>query len=232
MEFTDWEPVYETLLADFGYPRDGDERAGAVLADVATETGYTLAVGDVPAKGTVAIAGAGPSLESEAETAVDADTVYAASTAGERLREVGVAVDVLTTDLDKSPETPVAFSQEGVTTVVHAHGDNVSAVREVAPRCDPAHTLGTTQAASTGPVVNVGGFTDGDRAAFLADHRGADRLVFPGWDFDDTDVDEEKKHKLVWAERLLYWLEVRRGERFSVLDDRRGDIDTSVLPIG
>jgi uncharacterized Rossmann fold enzyme len=40
-----------------------------------------------------------------------------------------------------------------------------------------------------------------------------------------------KRRKLAWAERLLYWLERRRGERFSVLDGRRNGIETSALPV-
>jgi uncharacterized Rossmann fold enzyme len=80
-------------------------------------------------------------------------------------------------------------------------------------------------------VYNVGGFTDGDRAAFLADHCGADRLTFLGWDFDDPEVGPMKRRKLAWAERLLYWLERRRGERFGVLDGRRDAIDDSSLPV-
>jgi uncharacterized Rossmann fold enzyme len=79
----------------------------------------------------------------------------------------------------------------------------------------------TTQVEPRPPVVNVGGFTDGDRAAFLADHLGADSLVFPGWDFDDPGVSAQKRRKLRWAARLLAWLERHRGERFSVLDGRR-----------
>jgi uncharacterized Rossmann fold enzyme len=73
-------------------------------------------------------------------------------------------------------------------------------------------------------VVNYGGFTDGDRAAFLADEFGAGELVFLGWDFDDPRVDPMKAKKLQWAERLLRWLEVRRDETFSVLDGRREEI--------
>jgi len=83
----------------------------------------------------------------------------------------------------------------------------------------------TTQAAPASPVRNYGGFTDGDRAAFFADHFGAASLVFPGWDFEDPSVTTEKRQKLRWAERLLRWLEQRRGERFDVLDGRRDDIE-------
>ncbi|MFC6736148.1 hypothetical protein ACFQEQ_07845, partial [Halolamina salina] len=73
-------------------------------------------------------------------------------------------------------------------------------------------------------VRNFGGFTDGDRDAFLADALGAGELRFVGWQFDDPDVGELKARKLHWAERLLYWLETRRGERFVVLDGRREEL--------
>jgi uncharacterized Rossmann fold enzyme len=52
----------------------------------------------------------------------------------------------------------------------------------------------------------------------------------PGWVFDDPAVSAEKREKLRWAERLLYWLERRRGQRFAVLDGRRDDIETANLP--
>jgi hypothetical protein len=180
---------------------------------------------------TVAIAGAGPSLRDHLSVARKADAVFAASSAADVCLAAGVAVDAMVTDLDKNPETARTLTDRGVPVAVHAHGDNLPALREHVPTFDDAHVLATTQAAPVGPVRNVGGFTDGDRAAFLADHLGAAKLRFPGWDFDDPDVDDEKRHKLEWAERLLYWLERRRGDRFPVLDGRRDAIDCSHLPI-
>jgi len=227
VNFEEWEPVYETILADFGYDRAGDEAARDELAGMTDEFDTTR----IPVSGTVAVVGAGPSLEAESDRAADADAVFAASNAADRLRAVGVGVDVQATDLDKSSETTVQLSREGIPVVVHAHGDNRPAVRRTVPRCDGEHVLATTQAEPAGPVRNFGGFTDGDRAAFLADHLGADRIVLVGWDFDDPDLDPEKRRKLRWAERLLYWLERRRGERFDALDGRRGGIDTSDLPV-
>jgi len=172
-----------------------------------------------------AIAGAGPSLEAEADRARTAGAVLAASTAADRLREQGVAVDAMVTDLDKNPETGRELSRSGTPVVAHAHGDNIPAVERHVPDYDPAYVLPTTQAAPRSPVRNFGGFTDGDRAAFLADHLGAAELVFVGWDFEDDTLGPEKRRKLDWAERLLAWLERRRGERFAVLDGRRDGID-------
>ncbi|WP_101297939.1 6-hydroxymethylpterin diphosphokinase MptE-like protein [Halegenticoccus soli] len=223
MKFSEWEPAYESILSDFGFSREADEASRDALADLARpfDTGRFAGVEGAA----VAVAGAGPSLADEAERAAEADYVFAASTAADLLRDAGIAVDLMVTDLDKNVETARDLTREGVPVAAHAHGDNLAAVREWIPAFDPEHTLATTQAAPVGPVVNYGGFTDGDRAAFIADEFGAGTLTFVGWDFDDPSVDPIKAKKLGWAERLLRWLELRRGERFSILDGRRGAID-------
>lgn len=231
VNFETWEPVYEAVLADFGYDRGADERARDTLYELLAGR-ETLPPEDiVGGGGTVAVAGAGPSLESELGAVRSADSVYAASTAADRLRAHDVAVDCLVTDLDKHPGTVVSLTHESVPVVAHAHGDNIPAIREVVPDADTTALIPTTQSTPRPPIRNVGGFTDGDRAAFLADYLGATRLTFPGWDFEDPSVGPEKARKLRWAERLLYWLEHRRGGRFGVLDGRRDAIDTEPLPI-
>ncbi|ELZ35032.1 hypothetical protein C474_01687 [Halogeometricum pallidum JCM 14848] len=221
MEFTDWEPVYERILSDFGYPREGDERARDAMAEYARpfDAGRVDCAGE-----TVAVVGAAPSLRDEVDAVADADRVFAASTAADVVREAGYRVDLMVTDLDKNPETARERTQAGRPVAAHAHGDNVPAVRRWMPRFDAGHVLATTQAAPVENVVNFGGFTDGDRAAFLADAFGAAELRFVGWDFDDPSVDAAKARKLRWAERLLHLLERRRGERFAVLDGRRESI--------
>lgn len=222
MEFTEWEPIYEAILADFGFDRAADEAAREDLAAVAEpfETDRLDCTGQ-----TVAVAGAGPSLEAETSVAREADRVFAASTATDRLVAEGIDVDAMVTDLDKNPETVAERTRNGAITVVHAHGDNRDLLAEWLAEVDPEHLLGTTQAAPTDSVANVGGFTDGDRAAFLADAMGAAEIRFLGWDFEDPDVTGMKAQKLDWAERLLELLERRRGDRFAVLDGRREQIE-------
>lgn len=231
IDFAQWEPVYEAICADFGYDRAADERARDRLAALSSpfdERRFALASDQA-----VAIAGAGPSLTDDRsiDRADGADVVVAASTAVDTLDTAGIAVDWMVTDLDKNPDTVRHLANRGTPVAVHAHGDNVEALEAVVPDCPAGSILPTTQARPRAHVVNVGGFTDGDRAAFLADALGAGELSFVGWDFDDPDVDAVKARKLTWAERLLYWLERRRGERFDVLDDRRDEIDVASLPI-
>ena len=225
MNFQEWEPTYEAILADFGYPRAADEAARDELD--ALSSGFDLDRLRPLDGATVAVAGGASTLADEVAVAAEADHVIAASTAADVLRDAGVGVALMTTDLDKNVETAVALTHEGTPVAVHAHGDNREAIQNAVPQMRTEHVLPTTQAAPRGSIQNFGGFTDGDRGAFLADHFGTARLVFPGWDFDDPTVDEEKRKKLRWAERLLGWLERRRGERFPVLDGRRSALDLS-----
>ncbi|QLG47727.1 6-hydroxymethylpterin diphosphokinase MptE-like protein [Natrinema halophilum] len=232
MEFDEWEPVYEAILDDFGYDRTGDERGRERLESLLEET-YDPAELAILRDATVAVAGAGPSLETDRnlDRVRDADVVLAASTAVDVLVSEDIDVECMVTDLDKNPETVERLTDAGVPVAVHGHGDNLDAIRNVVPNCRHEYVLPTTQTEPRGIVRNFGGFTDGDRAAFLADHFGAAELVFVGWDFDDPTVDRTKARKLEWAERLLYWLETRRMDHFSILDGRRDGIVTDGIPI-
>ncbi|MEF8800473.1 MAG: 6-hydroxymethylpterin diphosphokinase MptE-like protein [Halolamina sp.] len=226
MEFQVWEPVYERILAAFGFERAADERARDRLASMTEPFDLERLAGFEGA--TVAIAGAGPPLAVETRVAAEADRVVAASSAADVLTEAGVEVDLAVTDLDKNPSSLAEMSHEGTPVAAHAHGDNIPAIEEWGPEFADEQLLPTTQAEPVGPVRNFGGFTDGDRGAFLADALGAAELRFPGWAFDDPTVDPMKAQKLRWAERLLYWLETRRDEQFPVLDGRR---DRLTLPV-
>jgi len=222
MEFDVWEPVYERILTDFGFDRGADERARDRLAAMTEPFDLDPLHGFEGA--TVAVVGGGPGVENETDAAATADRVVATSGAAATLQDAGVTVDLAVTDLDGTPERLAAASHEGLPVAVHAHGDNVDALERWVPAFADEQLLATTQAAPAGPVQNFGGFTDGDRAAFLADVLGASELRFFGWSFDDPAVSEMKGKKLDWAERLLYWLETRRGERFGVLDGRRDEL--------
>ena len=229
--FSEWEPIYTAILADFGFERAADERARDVAADVATPFDHDrLAALD---GATVAVVGAAPSLPGEL-TAFDptsVDAIVAASTAVDVLSDAGLSVDLMVTDLDKNVETARDLTRSGTPVAAHAHGDNISTVREWLPQFKGEQTLVTTQAAPRGPVKNFGGFTDGDRAAFLAHAFGAADLRFLGWAFDDPAVDPMKARKLRWAEHLLYWLEQRRDERFGVLAGRRDSLTTALTSL-
>ncbi len=224
MLYSEWKPVYEAILADFGYDRRGDEKARDLLGSLVVD-GDPLSVTEIDLTGTVAVCGGASTLMDELDRARRADSVVAASNAAKVCIESDIEVDCVVTDLDKTPRTAIRLSETDTPVAVHAHGDNTEELERFVPEFNVDSVLPTTQAAPVSPVVNPGGFTDGDRAAFLADICGGDELVFPGWSFDDPSVSPEKAKKLRWAERLLCWLEARRSEQFDILDGRRDRID-------
>ena len=226
MEFETWEPIYERIVEDFGYDPATDRQARDRLATSVDPFDFDRFDFDGH---DVAIAGGSEVLESQLDDCKSADRVIAVSNAAQVLDRADIRPDLVVTDLDKTPTTAIALSERGVPVAIHAHGDNREAIQAFLPRFETTNVLGTTQVEPTPSVVNFGGFTDGDRAAFLADHFGAGSLIFPGWDLEDETVSTVKARKLRWAARLLRWLERHRMERFEVLDGLRTELDRSPI---
>ncbi|MCX2817942.1 DUF115 domain-containing protein [Haladaptatus sp. F3-133] len=206
MRYGDWEPFYEAILEGFGYTREDDRRAARVLnSRLDAFDDHRL---DALLDGeTVVVVGNAPSLEPRHVTE---GVVVAADAAALRLYEAGVDVDIIVTDLDGAPRHAVERSHDGTVVAVHAHGDNVDALRRYVPRFESRNVVGTTQTRPFGVLHNFGGFTDGDRSAFLADGFGASRIELHGFDFGDATG--EKRKKLRWAWRLLRVLAYQRHE--------------------
>jgi len=210
MDYEEWDVYYRQILDDFGYSREADERSAHILdAKLGGERIDPASLGPLFAGREVTIAGNAPRLADE--LAGVAHPLVAADEATSVLRKAGLRPDVVVTDLDGDVEDQVAASAEGAVVVVHAHGDNVAAVEKWAPKFR-GPVIGTTQSRPFGRVYNFGGFTDGDRAAFLADHLGARSLLLLGFDFENPspkDADREtKQRKLDWAYILLQALDV------------------------
>jgi uncharacterized Rossmann fold enzyme len=94
------------------------------------------------------------------------------------------------------------MNRAGTVMVVHAHGDNMDLLRFWVPLF-PGPLVGTTQAGPFGRIHNFGGFSDGDRAVFLALALGAAEVTLAGFFLDDPGVNPVKRKKLLWARTLL-----------------------------
>ncbi|MFW5983932.1 MAG: 6-hydroxymethylpterin diphosphokinase MptE-like protein [Halobacteria archaeon] len=207
MRFEDWEPFYEAILTDFGYSREEDRRSARALNGFLQP--FDVSRLDAVFGGAdVSVVGNAPCLEPRD---VRGDVVVAADAAARRLADAGVPVDVIVTDLDGAPRHAATESVDGTLVVVHAHGDNPDAVERWLPEFEARNVVGTTQTRPFGVLHNFGGFTDGDRAVFLADSFGASRIRLYGFDF--TDARDEKREKLRWAHRLLRVLGEERDEK-------------------
>lgn len=208
MKFEDWEPFYEAILKDFGYSRREDIRAASFL-NRRLEPFDARRIDELVRGEDVVVVGNAPSLKPADVTDIS-HVVVAADGAAERLYNAGIDADIIVTDLDGSPRHAAEASNSDTVVAVHAHGDNTDALRRWLGRFSTGNVLGTTQTRAFGVMQNFGGFTDGDRAAFLVDAFGASNIKLVGFDFQDATG--EKLEKLRWARRLLRVLSEERGE--------------------
>lgn len=205
---SDWEPLYQQILSEFGYSRDDDEACVRVLKAVTVNSDL---IDDDEAleffSSTVTIVGNAPCLEGDVSGFTPQGKVIVSGSAVSRIRSLGIHIDVVVTDLDGDVESQIQASSDGALTFIHAHGDNVDLVRDHAWRFK-GHVILTTQSHPENTVSNYGGFTDGDRAVCIARHFGARRLYLVGFDYDEPMVKEgsdasTKLRKLAWAKRII-----------------------------
>jgi uncharacterized Rossmann fold enzyme len=197
--FEDWEPYYLRILAHFSFDRARDEAAARLLASLLSRDDLPLLEGLMRGK-PATVCGNGPNLMDELGKITG--TVIAADGAANRLLARGIRPEAIVTDLDGASEAFVRMNQAGTVVVVHAHGDNMPLLRSWVPRF-PGPLVGTTQSRPFDGIHNFGGFSDGDRAVFLADALGATEVVIAGFDLDDPTVDPVKRGKLLFARELL-----------------------------
>ena len=224
MEFREWEKYYSQILLDFGYDRAKDEEAAALLAELSAQkklaTVEELRVHLADKE--VFVFGDGPSLREAVGNDNFEGTLIAADGATSALMEKGLVPQLIVTDLDGKVEDQLAANEKGATVVVLAHGDNMEALRQWVPKFE-GELVATSQSAPVRHLLSFGGFTDGDRAVFLADHFGARTITLVGFDFgsdrgrgspsdyeeeiDLNDRDKVKMRKLTWANVLIAMLD-------------------------
>ena len=197
--FEDWEPYYLRILAHFSFERAKDEEAAVLLSSLLSRDDLGLLEGRIRGK-TVTVCGNGPSLTGELDRI--RGSVIAADGAANRLIARGIRPVVIVTDLDGATDAFIGMNREGTVIVVHAHGDNMDLLRSWVPRF-PGPLVGTTQSRPFDGIHNFGGFSDGDRAVFLAEALGAAEVVTAGFDLDDPTVGPVKRGKLLFARELL-----------------------------
>ena len=226
MEFGLWEKYYKEILDDFGFSRSGDEESAKLLDEILSTEGC-LTLNDlaeiVGFSDKFIVFGAGPSLKNHVlmlkENSDLKDYVLvAADGATTALIEEKISPDVVCTDLDGNIDDILLANLRGANIAIHAHGDNIDKVASLSSFFN--NVIGTTQAQPMGNLYNFGGFTDGDRALFLAVALGASEITLAGMDFGDKvtkysrpnmdvkvgDADEFKRKKLMYAERFTNWI--------------------------
>ncbi|AEH24200.1 6-hydroxymethylpterin diphosphokinase MptE-like protein [Pyrococcus yayanosii] len=221
MEWEEWKPFYERIVREMGYSVERDREAAELLRAVLLENDTYLLKEEleVVVGKKVYVFGAGPSLEKVLEEHDFSDgTLIAADGATTALLEREIIPDIVVTDLDGRLLDLRKANEKGAFMVIHAHGDNMDKIGAYGALFD--NVLGTCQTEPLDIIYNFGGFTDGDRAAFLAEALGAEKIILVGFDFgsfvgkwskpwlkEHAPLWESKAKKFAFAKELLRWLE-------------------------
>ncbi len=215
MEYSTWQPYYEQIVADLHLDVAADTQAALEAAKLAPRA-QLASIGRLSAlifDRRVLVCGDGPALRQEVTEHPFSGTRIAADGATSTLMTAGIRPEIIVTDLDGRVEDQLQANGQGSLLVVHAHGDNLPALRRYLPKVAGPLLL-TTQTQPSEEVHNFGGFTDGDRAVFLADHFGAATITLVGFDFTTPSSSsgktpsERKLRKLTWAAVLIGMLQL------------------------
>lgn len=227
MELTLWMQWYQLILEDFDFKKEDDELSAETLNNIIDDIG-AITPQDIDINEKVIVFGAGPSLKPNLADLKHVDlgefTLIASDGATTALLEEGLVPDIIVTDLDGRMNDLIKANQQGALMVVHAHGNNPEQIEKYTPQL--VNVLGTTQSKPLASVYNFGGFTDGDRAVFLAMALGARIIVLSGMDFgktvthysrpdqEDGPADKIKEKKLQWAKKLVQWAVINSDIQF------------------
>lgn len=226
MRYRQWAPEYERIQSEFGYSIEKERAAADRLVELLPKPALeraeqrlrarirgreTIVVGLAPGSGAPPVwmlprADVPPAL-------------IVADGAAERCLAGGLVPDVVVTDLDGPIPSEVTANVRGALVLIHAHGDNISALERWVPQF-PRELAGSWAGPPERGLVDFGGFTDGDRAAYLAESVAAPRILLYGFDFDTVDsadpTPEIKRRKLAVARRAMDLLAREGRSRIDV----------------
>ena len=209
MTIIGWESKYREILKDFGYSRKKDIQSCKLLDSLLPKKTRIAEIKDLIEKKPVFVVGAGPSLPSSISILKKHKkiTKIVADGATKAIIENGLKPDIVVTDLDGDIKSLKKAGRTNTIMVVHAHGDNSEKIHFVK---NFKNCIGTTQTKPMGKVHNFGGFTDGDRCVFLANHFKAKKIILLGMDFG-TRIGKYSKTRVI--SRTTKIKKLRRGKK-------------------
>ena len=220
-----WKTKYSEILKEFKYNESKDRESANYLDSILEESDNYEKISEIVRGQDVFVIGAGPSLsrcipklkEMKKTIKIVADSAL------KPLLENNIIPDIVVTDLDGDIESLEKIGKTKCIMVVHAHGDNLEKISMVRKF---KNCVGTTQSKKYKKITNFGGFTDGDRCVFLANHFRARKIILVGMDFGEkigkyslTKKSDRKikLKKLKKGEELLTWLSsFTKSELFTV----------------
>lgn len=219
-----WRPRYDRIVEQLALDRKADENAAKALDELLPEPQLEGLESLLRGRECI-VFGAGPSLDVDLEKLEQVGYLNKVLIAADGATSAVLKYrnpEVIVTDLDGAFEDQLEAWRKGSWLVVHAHGDNVEQVREVVLNLNE-RVIGTTQVESFGKLFNFGGFTDGDRAAFMTHELGVSKIYLAGMDlgsevgkYSGRKNIERKLTKFKICKELLTWLAELGAPLFNI----------------
>lgn len=219
-----WKRRYQSILKELSYSEKKDKESAVILDSILKKNNNYQKITKLIQGKTVFVIGSGPSLSFAIPKLkkFKKSIKIAADSALKPLLENEIVPDIIVTDLDGDEDAIKKLSKKKSIFVIHAHGDNIKKLQMVK---EIKNCIGTTQTTPFNKIQNFGGFTDGDRGVFLANHFEAKKIILFGMDFGKrigkfsntkkSDRDTKLK-KLKIGEELLIWLStITKSELFT-----------------
>lgn len=214
MRWKVWRKKYCGIVDKLDIDPLADVKAGEIMVSLLDNQDISGLKAKIGGKDCI-VCGAGPSLVGDLEEIFDkgwdSKTLISANGATSAFINLKKP-DIIVTDLDGKVEHQLAAWEEGSWLVIHAHGDNIDQIKKVLPKISE-RVIGTTQVNKPKNLQNFGGFTDGDRAAFMAHELGASKIYLAGMDLGKkighlsrNKNRDRKLVKLKICKELLSWL--------------------------
>ena len=224
MMISGWKKRYFSILKELNYSEKKDKESALILDSILKKTDIIEKVRKLIQGKTVFVIGSGPSLSIAIPKLkkLKKSIKIAADSSLKPLVDNGIIPDIIVTDLDGNEDAIKKISKTKSIFVIHAHGDNIEKLQMVKKM---KNCIGTTQTNPFNQIQNFGGFTDGDRGVFLANHFDAKKIILFGMDFGNqigkfsntNRSDREMKlKKLKIGKDLLIWLStITKSELFT-----------------
>ncbi|AEF96340.1 6-hydroxymethylpterin diphosphokinase MptE-like protein [Methanotorris igneus] len=241
MDMETWKEFYNKIMDDFRFDKEKDVESAIILNEIIEKEKNNIDIEEVKkliSGKEVYVFGAGPSLKKHVKIIKEKNTqnpIIAADGATKALLEEGIVPNIIISDLDGDINSIIEANKKGAIVVIHAHGDNIDKIKEYARTLK--NIIGSTQIPhfeqlKLSNLINYGGFTDGDRCCFLAEHLEAKKIILCGMDFgiyvtkysrpnikNDIEIaDDIKQKKLKYAEELVHWLKIHGKSEIVYLE--------------
>jgi uncharacterized Rossmann fold enzyme len=203
-----WRKRYSEILKEFKYSEKKDKESAIILNSILKKSDVNEKILNLIKGNTVFVIGSGPSLSSAIPKLKNYKKIVkiAADSSIKPLVENGIIPDIVVTDLDGDENILKKIGKTKSIFVVHAHGDNIEKLEFVK---NFKNYIGTTQSKPFDKLQNFGGFTDGDRGVFLANHFQAKKIILLGMDFGERIGKFSKTKK---SDRKIKLMKLKKGE--------------------